>query len=110
MDAANPRGPVPPPIIADHFPVARTCTRWLGDHDCGKSAVRHVIWDETMENSFVCEEHLREVGTVWRFLAMHEVGPDCALPGSEFWIEENVCRCPDELVPAPEIEREAVIA
>lgn len=99
-----------PPIIADHFPVARNCTRWLGDHDCGKEAVKHVIWDATMENGFVCVEHLRELGSRWAYLAAHPVGPDCAMPGSLFFEDKNVCRCPDELVAAPEIEREAVIA
>jgi hypothetical protein len=91
--AAN--GPVLPPFFGPA--IARSCTRWL----CGKDAARHVIWDETMENGFVCAEHLREVGTAWSYYALHEVGPDCAMPGSEFFIEENVCRCADELAAAP---------
>lgn len=77
--------------------IARTCTRRLGDHDCGKPPARHVIWDETMENGFCCEEHVAELGTVWTFLAAHPVGPDCAMPGSKFFPDENVCRCDDEL-------------
>ena len=82
--------------------LARNCTRWLGDHNCGKDAVRHVLWDETMENGFVCSEHLAEIGPVWTYFALHEVGADCAMPGSLFFEELNVCRCPDELVAAPE--------
>lgn len=105
-DAA--RGPVQPPLYeVSHG--GRRCTRWLGEHDCGKPSVRHVIWDETMENGFVCAEHLSEVGPVWKFFSMHEVGPDCAMPGSFFVEEENTCRCADELVAAPEIEVEGAI-
>lgn len=100
--------PVHPPIIGPA--IARNCTRWLGDHNCGKPAVRHVIWDAEMENGFVCEEHLAELGVVWSFCWAHEVGPDCAMPGSRFFVDENVCRCPDELVAAPDPEREAVAA
>lgn len=99
-------GPLkPPPLLPLEVsrPLTRDCTRWLGDRNCGKPAVRHVIWDAEMENSFVCDEHLAEVGKVWAFYARHEVGPDCAMPGSEFFEEENVCRCPDELVAAPEL-------
>lgn len=95
-----------PPLFG--HPVARQCTRWLGDHNCGKPAARHVIWNDEMENSFVCQEHLGELGTVWSFLLAHEVGPDCAMPGSMVFFDENVCRCPDELVAAPEFEREMV--
>jgi hypothetical protein len=69
--------------------------------NCGESAVRHVIWDESMENGFVCAGHLPEIGTVWSYFAIHEVGPDCAMPGSLYVQEENTCRCPDELVAAP---------
>jgi hypothetical protein len=94
------RAPQPPPILGPA--IARNCTRWLGDHPCSKPAVRHVIWDETMENGFVCQEHLGELGTRWTFLAAHEVGPDCAMPGALFFEEENACRCPDELLSAPE--------
>jgi hypothetical protein len=83
--------------------IARTCTRRLGNHDCGKEPVRHVIWDEECENGFVCQTHLAELGTVWAFLAAHEVGPDCAMPGSMFFFEENVCRCEGDLEPAAEI-------
>lgn len=79
--------------------IARDCGRWLVDHHCGKPAVRHVIWDETLENGFVCEEHLSELDTLWTFFAAHEVGPDCGMPGSLFFVDENVCRCPDELAP-----------
>jgi hypothetical protein len=93
-----------PPIIRDHFPIARTCTRWLNDHDCGKEAVGHVIWDSTMENGFVCAEHLKELGAIWEYLAVHLVGPDCGMPGSFFFEEENVCRCPNELLPAEELD------
>jgi hypothetical protein len=82
--------------------IARTCTRRLGDRDCGKDAVRHVIWDEEMENGFTCAEHVSELGTVWAFFAAHDVGPDCAMPGALFFIDENVCRCPDELIAAAE--------
>ncbi len=96
-----------PPIL--DYAIARNCTRWLGDHNCGASAVRHVIWDEEMENGFVCEEHLSEIGVLWTCFAMHDVGPDCAMPGSQFFFEENVCRCPDQLEPADEVEA-AVVA
>jgi hypothetical protein len=98
--------PRKPPIL--DYAIARNCTRWLGDHPCGQPAVRHVIWDEEMENGFVCDEHLPELGVVWTFFAAHEVGPDCAMPGSLFFIEENACRCPDELEPAAAVELEAV--
>lgn len=87
--------PRKPPILG--YAIARNCTRSLRGHICGKPAVRHVIWDEEMENGFVCEEHLSELGTAWTFYAAHEVGSDCAMPGSCFFIEENVCRCPDTL-------------
>jgi hypothetical protein len=82
--------------------IARTCTRWLGDHDCGKDAVFHVIWDEEMENGFTCSDHLDELGTVWAFVAAHKVGSDCAMPGALFFPDENVCRCEGELEPAEE--------
>src|SRR5438132_12402968 len=89
--------PRKPPFLG--YAIARVCTRWLGDHNCGKDAVRHVIWDEAMENGFVCDEHLRELGTAWTYIAAHEVGPDCAMPGSMFFFEENVCRCEGEIAP-----------
>ena len=96
-----PVGPRKPPLFGPA--IARTCTRWLKDHDCGKPAVRHVIWDERWENGFVCEEHLAELGTVWVFLAAHPVGPDCSMPGAMFFSEENVCRCEGDLEPAAEV-------
>lgn len=100
-------GPRQPPLLGPA--IARSCTRWLGDHDCGKPAVRHVIWDEECENGFVCEEHRAELGSVWTFLAAHEVGPDCAMPGAMFFFDENVCRCEGDLEPAEWVEeREAV--
>lgn len=83
--------------------IARTCTRSLGDHDCGKDAYRHVIWDEEMENGFVCREHLDELGRLWSFFAVHEVGADCAMPGAMFFLEENVCQCEGGLEPALEL-------
>lgn len=101
----NPRTP---PFFG--FPANRGCSRWLGDHDCGKDAVRHVIWTETMENGFVCLDHVRELGTLWAFIAAHEVGPDCGMPGSVFYIDENVCRCDDLPTTAPALEREEVLA
>lgn len=100
--------PLHPPLLGPA--IARTCTRWLAGRACGEPAVRHVIWDDEMENGFVCDHHLAELGAVWSFCWAHEVGPDCAMPGSLFVIEENVCRCPDELVAAPTAEHQAVAA
>jgi hypothetical protein len=103
-----PDGPRMPPLLGPA--IARSCTRWLKDHDCGKPAVRHVIWDESCENGFVCDEHLGELGRVWAFLAAHEVGPDCAMPGSMFFFAENLCRCEGDLEPAAEfVEAVAVL-
>ncbi len=87
--------PVKPPLF-DEAP-ARVCSRWLGDRNCGEPAVMHVIWDDAMENGCVCAEHVPELGSRWSFLAVHHLGPDCGMPGSEFFIEENVCRCPGSL-------------
>lgn len=98
-DRAAANEPRRPPLLGGA--IARNCTRWLGDHNCGKPAVRHVLWDATMENGFVCQEHLAEIGTVWSYYAIHEVGADCAMPGSLFFEELNVhsasCGYPDML-------------
>jgi len=88
--------PVHPPILGPA--IARNCTRWLRDHNCGKPAVRHVIWDAELENGFVCDEHLDEIGTRWKCLAMHAVGPDCAMPGSLFFLEGLLVRRPQARV------------
>lgn len=100
--------PQHPPLLGPA--IARTCTRWLDGRPCGDPAVRHVIWDAEMENGFVCEEHQAELGAVWSYCWRHPVGADCGMPGSLFIIAENVCRCPDELVAAPDDVREAVAA
>jgi hypothetical protein len=91
---------VKPPLLGESR-SGRACTRWLGDRDCGKPPVAHVIWDEEMENGLVCVEHLAEVGRVWSFWRIHPIGPDCIMPGSEYFVEENVCRCPGDLGVSP---------
>lgn len=101
--------PVTPPLF-DEAPQ-RLCTRWLGDRNCGVLPVMHVLWDaESMENGMVCEEHVKELGSRWAFAQAHELGPDCGMPNSLWFFDENVCRCEDgfeepELVASANVRR-----
>lgn len=98
--------PVVPPLFGEAVP--RQCTRWIGGANCGKEPIVHVDWGEAA--GFVCEEHARELGTVWTFNQKHPVGRDCGMPGAYWYVEENVCRCDDELTAAPAFAPEAVTA
>ena len=98
--------PTSPPLFG--LAPAGACSRWLGDRNCGETPVMHVVWDDTMENGFVCAEHVKELGARWSFLQAHEVGPDCGMPESRWFFEENVCRCTDE-IGAAEFQSEIAI-
>ena len=78
-------------------PLGRRCTRWLRDFGCDMPAQWHVIWDkETLQNGFVCEDHLVEVGSVFSFYVVHPVGPYCGMPGGRFFDDGNVCRSDEQ--------------
>jgi hypothetical protein len=97
--------PRTPPLFGDATP--RLCTRWLSDRNCGAPAVRHVAWTQDAEGidaGFVCEEHLRELGVLWSYIGIHDVAPDCGMPGARWY--DDACRCPDDLVDARPLERE----
>lgn len=91
--------PIRPPLFGEPpAETARRCSRWLGDRDCARPAVMHVLWDaETMDNGFVCSDHVRELGSVWAFVQTHALQADCAMPGALWHFDENVCRCEDSL-------------
>lgn len=84
-----------PPLFGEA--PSRFCTRWLGDRNCGKPPVMHVLWDAEMENGMVCATHVHELGSAWAYLQTHELGPDCGMPNSHWFFDENVCRCVDDL-------------
>lgn len=92
--------------------IERLCTRWVGgsfggedEVGCGKHAVAHIFWlgYGSLENSFACLEHVKDTTreSIWK---AHPMGPDCGMPGSLFFPDENVCRCDGQLEPAEETE------
>lgn len=90
--------------------LPRVCGRRLGplteDRECGRPAVRHVIWDpETMENGYSCEEHATEAVRDFDAYASHPLGDCCGMPGALFWWPDNECRYDEGGLPVAERER-----
>lgn len=84
--------PLPPFIDNNMGQQRHVCSRWINGAPCGAVAIKHVIWDlETMENGHVCVEHVAEVGTTWRFHAMHDNDPRNCVTGAKYHPELNVC-------------------
>ena len=73
------------------------CSRWLGDHNCGKPAVMHIMWTSDMENGCCCAEHNAEAGDQWCFYARHPWQPACSTPGALYFHDLNICLLPDDL-------------
>lgn len=97
------------PPFFDRVVPERACTRGVnavGD-PCGAEAFLHVAWRdaaEGIESGYVCTAHAPELAH-WPPLVydgvpqIHEPGPDCGIPGACWFLEENVCRVPDESEP-----------
>ncbi len=87
----------------------RQCMRQVGDQSegtriCGEKPAIHIMWEDAsdgMEPGWACAEHASEAVTRWKPLAVHPVGADCGMPGSMFFLAENVCRVEDIPVAEP---------
>lgn len=94
------------PPFFDRIVPERACSRAIttdGD-PCGAEAFLHIAWCDTpegIESGYVCTEHARDAER-WPALVhngipqVHEIGPDCGMPGAQWFLDENVCRVPDE--------------
>ncbi len=94
--------PPNPPPLGDHDVAAqgRVCCRdldWPNAKLCGKEPFLHVLWDDEMENGFVCTDHVAELDRKnWIPVDQHEVGPDCGMPGAFWSFDEKRCYVPDQ--------------
>lgn len=68
-----------------------TCSRWIGDRNCGAPATWHVIWTAQLDNGLCCDEHMAEARRVWAFFAAHPHAIECDMPGTAFLAAENRC-------------------
>lgn len=92
------------PPFFDFVCPERACSRAvdIDGRPCGKEPFLHVIWRDTpegLEGGWVCVDHASELETRWKPLQVHEPGPDCGMPGALWFMDENICRCPDEDTP-----------
>jgi hypothetical protein len=62
--------------------------------DCGKPATWHVMWDDTLDNSMTCGEHMALILRRWVFLDRHPVHADCNMPGALWLFKGNRCEMP----------------
>ena len=85
-----------PPFFEEGAPGG-LCSRRLGDHNCGKLAVTHIIWTSDMENGLCCHEHDAEVLANWCFYARHLWQPTCSAPGALFYHDLKVCLLPGDI-------------
>lgn len=94
--------------------IERVCGYLVGpEEDCGRPAEIHVAWKlnaaGAVESGWACAEHRLIVGKYEPF-QVHEVGPDCGMPGSTWIIQENRCECEEGLPVLEEKRRELVPA
>jgi hypothetical protein len=88
------------PPFFDHAVPERACSRAINDNGdpCGAEPFLHVAWQDTpegIEGGWVCTEHARDLHK-WKPLQTHEPVPDCGMPGSRWFTDENLCCCPDD--------------
>lgn len=94
------------PPFFDRFVPERACSRAVSSDGspCGAEAFLHIAWRDTVEgieSGYVCTLHARDAER-WPALVhngvpqVHEPGPDCGMPGACWFLEENVCRVPEE--------------
>lgn len=109
MNIGHRATPQTPPLFGNA--IARQCTRWTRNGNCGKEPVLHVAWsldDEGCDGGFVCAEHAPELGVRWTYLQAHEPGVDCGMPGAAWFFDENRCAYEGDLPTAPAVAREVV--
>jgi hypothetical protein len=74
--------------------LGRTCNARLGGVECNEPGMGHVIWwPAPLKHSVFCAAHIGEVTERFERVAVHPLGPDCAMPGAAFCLSQNVCRC-----------------
>jgi hypothetical protein len=112
LGRGNERVTTPP--FFDHICPERACSRAVDalGHPCGKEAFLHVAWHDTpegIEGGWVCVDHAKDLHA-WSPLQVHEPGPDCGMPGSLWFPDENICRCPEVEGDVEAVETIAAVA
>ncbi|MET8113761.1 hypothetical protein [Streptomyces prasinus] len=65
------------------------------DADCPADATWHIMWNTDGEVGLACDLHMAEARR-FVFVDSHRVGPDCAMPGTLWDLDNQRCVYPDE--------------
>ena len=90
MSAIPPLGDIAPGL---------ECSRWMGNHNCGRAGIWHIFWTADGENSIACDAHMLEALERWAPVTSHLYDPICSIPGAAVVMPDDgpsYCYVPDE--------------
>ncbi|WP_158070490.1 hypothetical protein [Streptomyces luteocolor] len=95
MDPFVPKGEL-------RFDASQTCGYQpsKASEECGRPATWHVMWDEVLDNSLTCDEHMTLIQQRWVYVDRHPVTADCTMPGAEWVFLNDRCEFPELMASA----------